>query len=110
VRVITADRRIRARGDETPGPLHRLPNEVRKQTEDNVMTITLRRVACLLAVALPLAACDPAKATTPGVKPVASTAPSNVEISGPESETPRSCPEVRIPELVCRGDFPNSLP
>jgi hypothetical protein len=73
------------------------------------MTITLRCVACLIALAVPLAACDPAKATTPGIEPAASTAPSDVEVSVPEIGTPRSCPEIRIPELVCRGDFPNAL-
>ena len=70
------------------------------------MRITLRRVAWLVAIAAaPLAACDLAKSTAPGINPATGPAPSHTEISAPPGVMPRSCPEIRIPEHPCR-DLP----
>jgi hypothetical protein len=79
-------------------------------TRRSVMRITIRRIACVVAVAAaPLAACDAAKSTRPGVEPATSVAGSTVEVQPPAGEALRSCPEIRIPELLCRSDLPAAV-
>jgi hypothetical protein len=87
----------------------RLTHEVVTTTnKEGVMRITLRRVACLVALAAgPLVACDAAKSTTPGIEPAAGPARLDIGVLTPGGDTLRSCPEMRIPEHPCLGgDLP----
>ena len=65
------------------------------------MRRTIGRMACLVTVAVTLAACDPAVVTTPAVTLAVGVADASTPPVIVSDTSVRRCPEVSIPENYC---------